>query len=84
MAELWKDGQPSWSFAQGMGQNIMPFSLNDPFTLILCLVGPSFVAKGMVYTEVVKIILAGFFFARAPAFFCPNDKKSLEDKKYTD
>ena len=29
------DGWPAWSFSQGMGQNIFPHSIGDPFELAL-------------------------------------------------
>ena len=56
------DGIPGWSFLQGMGQNIYPFSLGNPFDLILFLIGRDNLAYGIVYVEFLKIIIAGTFF----------------------
>jgi len=51
-----------WSFYQGMGQNILPFSFSDPFYFILMLFGPESLAYGIGYMEVVKIFCAGVIF----------------------
>lgn len=56
------DGLPRWSFSQGMGQNIFPGSLTDPFGALLILAGKHAVAYGMAYAEMLKIFLAGVFF----------------------
>lgn len=56
------DGWPAWSFSQGMGQNIFPGSIGDPFELLLLLMGSEYLAYGLVYTQVLKILLTGIIF----------------------
>ena len=56
------EGFPGWSFAQGMGQNILPISFADPFYLLLYAMGPQRLAYGIILTEVIKIFLASMFF----------------------
>ena len=58
---LRSDGIPKWSFNQGMGQNIFP-SFSDPFSAFLFLLSRENIGYGIVYTELLKIILAGIFF----------------------
>lgn len=59
---LRQEGLPRWSFNQGMGQNVNPFSLGDPFTDLLYLFGDGFpLALG--WLEYVKVLLGGLFFA---------------------
>ena len=53
---------PKWSFYQGMGQNIFPFSIPDPYYLILMMFGPHNWAYGIGYMEIAKILSAGIFF----------------------
>ena len=53
---------PKWSFYQGMGQNILPFSFSDPFYFLLMLLGAENLAYGIGYMEVIKIFCAGFIF----------------------
>ena len=55
---------PSWSFKMGMGQNIFPYVLRDPFDIILYLGGSANVLYLTIYVEVIKIILAGILFFR--------------------
>ena len=55
-------GIPMWSFNQGMGQNIFPQCITDPFSLILMLIGGNKLAYGIAYMELCKIICAGLFF----------------------
>lgn len=55
-------GIPMWSFSQGMGQNIFPFSLGDPFVLTLLLLGKTYLPFGIVYMEALKILLGGLLF----------------------
>jgi len=59
---LKRSGVPAWSFNQGLGQDIYPFSLNDPFFLILFAFGKSRLAYGIFWMEAAKIFLAGTFF----------------------
>ncbi len=56
------DGIPKWSFRQGMGQNIFPFSFPDPFVSFLYLLGRKYLAYGIAYMEILKIFLAGVLF----------------------
>lgn len=56
------EGIPKWSFNQGMGQNIFPGCLSDPFTALLIFTGKNNIAYGMAYAEILKIFLAGIFF----------------------
>lgn len=56
------EGIPRWSFNQGMGQNIFPFWIRDPFFVIHFLVGRENIAYAIAYMEVLKIILAGIVF----------------------
>jgi uncharacterized membrane protein YfhO len=55
-------GMPRWSFYQGMGQNIFPFSIRDPFFLIHYCIGREGIPYALAYIEVFKIVLAGFVF----------------------
>ncbi len=57
-------GIPGWSFKVGMGQNIFPFLLRDPFDLILYLFGKDQIVNLAAYKEVIKIILSGWIFCR--------------------
>ena len=56
-----KEGFPKWSFNQGMGQNIFPYSV-DPFSLYIILMGKNFVYYTVFYAEIFKIFCAGLFF----------------------
>lgn len=53
---------PGWSFNQGMGQNVYPNSLGDPFTWILYLLNPGAVPRGIALVEMLKIATAGALF----------------------
>lgn len=55
-------GIPQWSFQMGMGQNLFPFFLRDPFDVLLLLVSPDNIAHNIIYKEILKIILSGIFF----------------------
>ena len=55
-------GIPAWSFSQGMGQWIFPFSFNDPFNIILYCLGSQNIAYAMAYIEIFKILCAGMLF----------------------
>ena len=59
---LRSDGIPKWSFRQGIGQGIFPFSFPDPFVSLLYLLGREYLAYGIAYMELVKIFLAGIIF----------------------
>lgn len=56
------EGIPKWSFNQGMGQNLYPLSLNDPFNLILYIMGPDNLAYGIAWIEMLKLFVGGMFF----------------------
>src|ERR1700722_17951271 len=55
-------GFPKWSFYSGMGKNIYPFSIGNPFTVLLYLLPKNSIAYGIIFAEVLKIYLAGLFF----------------------
>lgn len=55
------DGFPKWSFNVGMGQNIMPYSIN-PFSLFTILMGKEWVYYTIFFAEIFKIFCAGLFF----------------------
>jgi len=59
---LRNEGIPQWSFSQGMGQNIFPGGISNPFCLILYLLGKNQLAYGIAYVEVLKILICGIFF----------------------
>lgn len=56
------DGLPGWSFSQGMGQNIYPGGINDPFSLILYAIGSEKLAFALGWIEFIKILASGYFF----------------------
>lgn len=56
------EGIPKWSHAQGMGQNIFPFSIGAPFNLILILAGKKALPYLIGYIEIIKILISGIFF----------------------
>lgn len=61
--DYWRtEGIPGWSFSQGLGQNIFPFSWNDPFFLVLLPFGRDRWAYGIALMEVIKILAAGALF----------------------
>ena len=53
---------PKWSFYQGMGQNIFPLSIPDPYYFVLTLCGPNNLAQGIALMEIAKIFSAAIFF----------------------
>ena len=56
------EGIPKWSFNQGMGQNVFPGGINDPFNIFLYLFGASQISYMIVYAQVIKIMLGGIIF----------------------
>ena len=54
-------GIPSWSFQQGLGQNLFPLTISDPFTLGLYFVSKDHIASCIVFTELIKIVLIAYF-----------------------
>jgi uncharacterized membrane protein YfhO len=62
LAGYWeKFGSPSWSFEQGLGQNMHPYWF-DPFTFLLVLGGKENVANNLIYVFLLELVLAGTFF----------------------
>lgn len=59
---LWAGNLPGWSFEQGLGQNVFPFSLSDPSVYFLYLLGGDNLAFGIVWVEIFKIIGSGLLF----------------------
>lgn len=57
-----KEGLPTWSFCQGMGQNIFPSSFFDPFELLLYLLNKTQIAYGIIFVHIIKFILSAFIF----------------------
>jgi len=57
-------GIPTWSFKQGLGQNILPNALNDPFKALLYLPNPANLSYWIVWVEVLKLFVGGYFFCR--------------------
>jgi hypothetical protein len=69
---LRENGLPTWSFEQGLGQNMFPFSLSDPFNYVLYLLGSNSLSFGIVWVEVLKIACSGLL------FFCYLKKLKLD------
>jgi uncharacterized membrane protein YfhO len=61
---LRSEGFPLWSFAQGMGQELMSGSVNDPFSFCLSLLPPDQIAYGVIWIEIAKIFLTSIVFYR--------------------
>lgn len=57
-----QEGIPKWLFSQGMGQNVFPAGLSDPFSLLIILMGKNLVYYSIFFVELLKIFCAGFFF----------------------
>ncbi len=55
-------GLPTWSFSQGLGQNIFPAGLSNPFLAILYLTGPDSAAQGIAFVELLKVFAGGIIF----------------------
>ena len=56
---LRSEGIPRWTFNQGMGQNIFPGGLNNPFSVILFLFGNPGLIYVIPYIEFFKVLLGG-------------------------
>lgn len=56
------EGIPKWSFNQGMGQNVFPGGINDPFNIFLYLFEGSKISYLIVYAQLIKILLGGIIF----------------------
>lgn len=59
---LRSEGIPRWSFNQGMGQNIFPGGLNNPFHIVLFLFGNPKLIYVIPYIEFFKVLLGGIIF----------------------
>ena len=59
---IWGGDLPGWSFEQGLGQNIFPFSLSDPTVYFLYLLGSKNLPFGIIWVEIFKIIGSGLLF----------------------
>ena len=55
-------GFPSWSFAFGIGQNLLPFFLRDPTDLFLYFAGRDHIASLIAWREFAKVVAGGFIF----------------------
>lgn len=53
---------PGWSFEKGMGQNIFPFSFNDPSSYPLYFFNPKTMPYAIIWIEILKINLSGIIF----------------------
>jgi len=51
---------PKWSFQQGLGQNILPHSLGNPFHWLYIMVGSKSLPFAYAWVEYLKIVLSGF------------------------
>jgi uncharacterized membrane protein YfhO len=61
-AEYFKrEGTPSWTFTQGMGQNIYPFWL-DQFLWVLSFVDKNTVPKAIIWINWLELLLSGIIF----------------------
>lgn len=54
------NGLPKWSFQQGLGQNILPHSLGNPFHWLYIMVGSKSLPFAYAWVEYLKILLTGF------------------------
>ncbi len=62
LADYWeKFGSPSWSFEQGLGQNMHPYWF-DPFTFLLVLGGKQQIANNIIYVFLLELLTAGMLF----------------------
>ncbi len=57
-----KYGTPKWSFNVGMGQNLFPLFLRDPFDIFLYIAGKDHILYGTLYKELAKILFGGIIF----------------------
>jgi uncharacterized membrane protein YfhO len=61
---LREEGLPGWSFRRGIGQNIFPGSLSDPFKFPLYALGGEKLVYGIAWMECFKLLLGGWLFTR--------------------
>ena len=59
-----ENGIPSWTFSQGMGQNVFPLWLGDVFSNIIELLSKEKIPYTLAYAEIIKILLCGTVFYR--------------------
>jgi uncharacterized membrane protein YfhO len=59
---LHEEGFPGWSFRRGIGQNIYPGSLSDPFYYPLFALGGEKLVYGIAWMECFKLLLGGWLF----------------------
>lgn len=52
-------GWPKWSFEQGMGQTILPFTIGRPFDWLLYMMGSGQLAYGIAFVELLKVLCVG-------------------------
>jgi len=57
-----QNGWQTWTFGQGMGQNMFPLSFGDYFSNFITLFDKSKIPYMIGHMEVIKVILCGFFF----------------------
>ena len=55
------EGFPSWSFHQGMGNNVSTWFSIDPFVWFLRIIGPKSLPYAMIWTALGYLALAAFF-----------------------
>ncbi len=53
------EGLPKWSFNQGMGQNLVPSGIENPFNWLLFTLGVEKLPYGFIYVEVLKLFFIG-------------------------
>ncbi len=56
-----REGMPSWTFTQGMGQNIYPFWL-DQFLWVLAFVDKNSIPKALIWVNWAELLLSGIIF----------------------
>ena len=56
------NGLPTWSFNEGMGQNIVGTVMRDPFAVLAFLAGPEAMPQIFIFIEVTKILAGGIVF----------------------
>ena len=55
------NGLPSWSFQQGIGQNMFPINCGDPFNTLIFLANKTLIPYIIVFVELLKIYLIAVF-----------------------
>jgi uncharacterized membrane protein YfhO len=56
------NGVPSWTFSQGLGQNMFPLWLGDFFSDILVFLSKDKIPYALAFIEIIKIVLCGLVF----------------------